>query len=423
MKIEKIQIHLYKLLILFSPLDFFSFKIDRVDISFFKFFSFLFVLFSTLKFISELNNKTSIKKDLFIFSLFIICSIINVVFLSNNFDTRVFLNMLSTLLYFFTFIFSYDMIMNVVNSNNINNINKLMLDFKFIVKTWFLFIILSIPQVILFLFGINLSFENFTEYAPENQGVIFGLNLLRPNSLFGEPRSIAVMIIPIYFLFRHIKEEKVNYLDWFLILLVGALTQSSSFFIVLLISISLIFFSRSYIKTFVFIGLLLLFIVPNFEAIALIVPRIQNLFSSELFLPESFNYELVGQLGDISFVSYILNSFSSDSDFLILLFGNGLGTSSVILLDFVNNLFGVDLEIINSRFLFYTMIIDLGLIGSFLFIKILYKRLKSPTFKLDDRPKLIFNLILIGCLFTGSYLFLVIIPYILLSNIKLNLIK
>ena len=313
--------------------------------------------------------------------------------------------------------------MNVVNSNNINNINKLILDFKFIVKTWFLFIILSIPQVILFLFGINLSFENFTEYAPENQGVIFGLNLLRPNSLFGEPRSIAVMIIPIYFLFRHIKEEKVNYLDWFLILLVGTLTQSSSFFIVLLISISLIFFSRSYIKTFVFIGLLLLFIVPNFEAIALIVPRIQNLFSSELFLPESFNYELVGQLGDISFVSYILNSFSSDSDFLILLFGNGLGTSSVILLDFVNNLFGVDLEIINSRFLFYTLIIDLGLIGSFLFIKILYKRLKSPTFKLDDRPKLIFNLILIGCLFTGSYLFLVIIPYILLSNIKLNLIK
>ena len=95
-----------------------------------------------------------------------------------------------------------------------------------------------------------------------------------------------------------------------------------------------------------------------------------------------------------------------------------------MLLDFVNNLFGVDLEIINSRFLFYTMIIDLGLIGSFLFVKIIYNRLKSPIFKLEDRPKLIFNLILIGSLFTGSYLFLVILPYILLNNyIKLNLIK
>ena len=232
------------------------------------------------------------------------------------------------------------------------------------------------------------------------------------------------MLIPIYFLFRYIKQKKVITLDWFLILLIGTLTQSSSFFIVLLISISLIFLSRSYLKTVVFIGLILLFIIPNFEAISLFVPRIQNLFSSELFLPESFNLELVGQLGDLSFFSYIINSFSNTSNFIILLFGNGLGTSSVILLDFVNNLFGVDLEIINSRFLFFTMIIDLGLIGSFLFVKIIYNRLKSPIFKLDDRPKLIFNLILIGSLFTGSYLFLVILPYILLTNnIRLNLIK
>ena len=184
-----------------------------------------------------------------------------------------------------------------------------MLDFRFIVKTWFFLLLLSIPQVILFLFGINLSFENLTEYAPENQGIIFGLNLLRPNSLFGEPRSIAVMLIPVYFLFRYINQKKVNYLDWFLILLIGTLTQSSSFFIVLLISISLIFFSRSYVKTFFFIGLILLFIIPNFEAISLFVPRIQNFFSSELFLPESFNMELAGQLGDLSFFHISLIHF------------------------------------------------------------------------------------------------------------------
>ena len=412
-----LRIALFKLLVLFCPLDFFSFKIDTIDVSFFKLFSLLFVFFSVLLYLKNLNNYLiKINSYILIFLLYLFFSFFYGYLTFEETNLRYFFSIISFLLNILTFIFSYQLVTSIIISNDKKKIRNLKNDFRFIVKSWMICLLLAIPQVLLFLFGINLSYESLIEYAPENQGELFGLNLLRPNSFFGEPRSIAVFIIPITYIYFYLKNKEFNIISWIFILSIGILTQSSTFIVVLLISLFYLNFNRSFISPIISI-LFFILIILNFNLLTEFIPRLPNLFNLDLFLPETFNRELIGQLGDLSFIFYLINSFSNN-EYLSLLIGNGLGTSSFILKSFINTIFNTEIDIVNSRLLFFTLLLEIGAFGIFLFFQMLKNILNSLNFIINKKSKIISYLFIFGSVFTGSYLFLFIINYLILFNKK-----
>ena len=287
-------------------------------------------------------------------------------------------------------------------------------------KIWYLMIFYSIIQFLLFYFGINLSFENINEYAPENQGEIFGINSLRPNSFFGEPRDLACLIIPFTFLYKYSRNMKLTLLDWLFIIFVGLLTQSSTFFIVLLFSIIYLLIRKS-IFAILLIGLLFVFfIIPYLGFLLEFVPRLVDFSKLNVIEADSFDRELVGQLGDLSFINYILYNIYTIDGILNLLFGNGLGSSSAVILDVVNETFLLDIKSINSRFLFYTLIVDIGVFGILILYKIIKLFISGIYYKLNQIEKLTIMMFIIGSMFSSSYLFLFIIIFIIIHNFHKN---
>ena len=102
---------------------------------------------------------------------------------------------------------------------------------------------------------------------------------------------------------------------------------------------------------------------------------------------------------------------------LTLLFGNGLGSSSAVILSIVNETFLLDIKSINSRFLFYTLIVDIGVLGIFIFYKIIKLFISGINYKLNKIEKFVIMLFIIGSIFSSSYLFLLIILFIVSQNI------
>jgi hypothetical protein len=107
------------------------------------------------------------------------------------------------------------------------------------------------------------------------------------------------------------------------------------------------------------------------------------------------------QAGDLSFVFYVLYS-----DFLQFFFGNGVGMSSDVIAEFTRQYMSLkgSFILINSRWVFYTILIDFGFIGLSYFIYLISKFLPR-----DQNYKTISLLSVIASVFTASYLFVFII--------------
>ena len=100
------------------------------------------------------------------------------------------------------------------------NVDKI---FEKISYLYICLIFFGFSQIIFSELGINLSYENLTESAPENRSTFLGINLLRPNSLFGEPRNFASIIFPIYFLRQYFEPKMKKKTPLFLVVLFGFL--------------------------------------------------------------------------------------------------------------------------------------------------------------------------------------------------------
>lgn len=354
-------------------------------------------------------------------TIFFFCFIFSTTFInftfSSDFSLRVFLNIISFVLVFCIFFMGYSHIKKIHTNNDKYYFNYFIRSISLISKIWYLMIFYSLIQFLLFYFGINLSFENINEYAPENQGEIFGINSLRPNSFFGEPRDLACFIIPIIFFYKYIRDIKVGLIDWVFIILVGLLTQSSTFFIVLFLSIIYLTLRRSFVIITTISLVFIFLIVPNIGFIFEFVPRLVDVSKLDVIDSDSFDKELVGQLGDLSFINYLTYNFNSLDGMSTLLFGNGLGSSSAVILSIVNETFLLDIKSINSRFLFYTLLVDIGVLGIFIFYKIIKLFISGINYKLNKIEKLIIMLFIIGSIFSSSYLFLLIILFIISQKI------
>lgn len=340
---ERFRLRLWFLGLFFYPLLFFTVKFISFDISFFKLLAIISFLLHGI--ISIVNTKISVHKFYIIFFVFTILSL-----LINDISSRLLLNILS---YFVVLSFAVTGAA-LFKDSDYNDIKKY---FSIVVKGWYILLYLGLIQLILSFFGVDMSWESIGEPSPENKGYFLGSYLLRPASVYGEPRDFSAFVVLIPCLYAFInkgREIKWSHLLFFVAL--GLSSQSTTFFLVMSFYLFVIY-RTSLIKIFAFsslFGLLFTFLLPFLKVL---IPR--------LYFVESFSLDMLNtplfaeQAGDLSFVFYIIHS-----NIVQLIFGNGIGTSSYIISLFTDTYMFTKSEYlyINSRWLFYTWLVDFGVL-------------------------------------------------------------
>ena len=372
------------------------FKLQSFDISFFKIFVIILIPFQL--YTQLVSQKIFLNKYILILFFLVLLSLI-----INPFEIRIILNSIS---YFFVLVFAV-MGLSILSKSESGLVLKL---FKKVITIWFYLIFLGFVQLILSYFGFDLSWESIGEPSPENKGNFLGRLLIRPASLFGEPRRFSAHIILVSFLYFYICKIKVNKLLLLMFIFLGISTQSSTFILVTFSSL-FIFFRISLFK--MLLALVLLFISSTYiiSTLKLLAPR--------LMLGQEFSIDLLNtpayaeQAGDFSFFVYVIYS-----DLIQFLFGNGIGMSNSVIATFTDIFIYTksEFDFINSRWLFYTLLIDFGLIGLIYFTYLIIKHIPR------DKSFLTLSLLsIVTCLFTGSFIFIFII--LILNIINKNIEK
>ena len=385
MSLSKLQINLWFLGLLFYPLLFFTVKLDNFDISFFKIIA---IMVASLYILNQiLNNKIVLSKIIIVFMFLTTFSLI-----LNEISARLLLNIVSYLLVIY-FAISGNLILKKSSSEEILS------RFKKVINIWYIFLLLGFVQLALSYYGIDLAWESIGEPSPENKGYLFGRNILRPASLYGEPRELSGFVIFIFALHTYIfKNKNISFITLTLFLVLGLTTQSSTFFLVMAFYL-LVIFRASFLKILLATIILLIALYFIFPLLQLIIPR--------LLLIEEFNIDMLNtplfaeQAGDLSLIFYTINS-----NILQFLFGNGIGASSSVIASYVNEYMWTKSEstFINSRWLFYTWLIDFGFIGLLFFGYFINKYLPK-----NKKLKTLSLFALGTSLFTGSLIFIFIL--------------
>ena len=394
--LNKLQLNIWFLGFFFYPLTFFMFKLQSFDISFFKIFVIILIPFQL--YTQLVSQKIFLNKYILILFFLVLLSLI-----INPFEIRIILNSIS---YFFVLVFAV-MGLSILSKSESGLVLKL---FKKVITIWFYLIFLGFVQLILSYFGFDLSWESIGEPSPENKGYFLGRFLIRPASLFGEPRRFSAHIILVSFLYFYICKIKVNKLLLLMFIFLGISTQSSTFILVTFFSL-FIFFRISLFK--MLLALVLLFISSTYiiSTLKLLAPR--------LMLSQEFSIDLLNtpayaeQAGDFSFFVYVIYS-----DLIQFLFGNGIGMSNSVIATFTDIFINTksEFDLINSRWLFYTLLIDFGLIGLIYFTYLIKKHIPR------DKSFLTLSLLsIVTSLFTGSFIFIFII--LILNIINKNIEK
>jgi hypothetical protein len=300
---------------------------------------------------------------------------------------------LNSVSYFFILVFAV-LGLSILSKEDSNYVIKLL---KAVVTFWFYLLFLGFMQLILSCFGIDLSWESIGEPSPENKGDFLGRLLIRPSSVFGEPRRFSAHIILVCFLYYYICKKKTKSAMVLLFIFLGISTQSSTFILVLLFSL-LVFFRVSLFKMLLAIVILVFSSNLIMSTLKVLAPR--------LMLDQEFSIDLLNtpayaeQAGDFSFFVYVIYS-----DIYQFIFGNGVGMSNSIIALYTENYIDTksEFDFINSRWLFYTLLIDFGFIGLVYFIYLIKKHIPR------DSSFLTLSLLsIVTSLFTGSFIFIFI---------------
>jgi len=382
---QKFRLNLWFLGLFFYPLLFFTLKLDNFDISFFKIIAIISILLHTWVYV--VLERNTVSKMFILFGLLCVLSLV-----MNDFSLRLFMNIVS---------YAVVLMFSIVGASLLKSTNKVdVLEiFKKVLKGWYFLLFLGLIQLFLTLYGIDLAWESIGEPSPENKGYLFGKYLLRPASVYGEPRDFSAFVILIPCLYAAIcKGRSIRLSHLYFFILLGISTQSTTFFLVMMFYI-LVFNRESLTKIFlttITILVLLSFSLPYLKEI---LPR--------LYFVEDFNLKMLNsplfaeQAGDLSFIFYIVYS-----DLPQLLFGNGIGSSSNIIAIFTDKYMSSKSSylFINSRWLFYTWLVDFGLILLLVLGFLLKKHLPR-----DSRLNTLALLSVGTSMFTGNLIFIFVI--------------
>ena len=406
------------LVIFFLPLKSFVFKFSNLSISPSRFLIFLGVFIVIIRFLSK---RVSLPRSfynrsyifLIFFAIFSFCYTLFKYGLNLTFIAQGYSFFESLVLLPLTFFL-------LVNPDKYNQV------FGYVLRGWVLLIYFAFAQFILDFFGINFSFESIGEFAPENRAEFFGLSIYRVNSFFGEPRSLASMVILICIFRAIFFDRALNPWDWLLMFSIGILTVSSTFVLgIWILFASLFLTSSSWMQRLILllVMIVLAFLLGRFyDSIIYAVPRLEiilGLFS--LANIETISGDLAQQISDILFLPYILNlEFVSSATGLL---GNGLGSSSAILEEYAFRVFefsdaalslkNSDAQLYGSRILLFTILLNLGFLGTFILGLFIYSSLKisSKSFISSKFRAYSYSLIMVSLLTSSTYFFIVLLIY------------
>jgi hypothetical protein len=299
-------------------------------------------------------------------------------------------------------------------------------------KLWKWAIFLGFLQSIISLVGIFISYESIGEPSLENKATAFGLTFMRASSVFGEPRDLAGLVIPIFFFYHLIRGTTMSAKDWILLFSIGVLTFSSTFLLALIGLLIGFVFSRLSLKGLPFVCALcgcffVIFITgiwsPFIEWLLSPIPRfslILDLVSNPSILAtgEKIDGDIAEQISDLMLVHYILSGevFSWSG-----LFGNGLGSSQIFLQEYANFVYGyhVTEKLLGSRFLVFIFLIDFGVIGCFIlfsFVSILIRRVAVSCYNQRQFYFYCFGILFSSLFYDGYFFVLLCLALIVLDE-------
>ncbi|MFH1094162.1 MAG: hypothetical protein V1739_08470 [Candidatus Omnitrophota bacterium] len=239
----------------------------------------------------------------------------------------------------------------------------------------------------------------------------------RFHGLAGEPRDAFVYLVlglAIYLLTTVVLKRKINYLYISVILLALVLTQSASGLIGILLFILLALITgtcygyvkiRHLIFIVLFSSVMIIAIVYSSERMMPYITSIQSLFKNFQTWQFSEKLEvakvLEGQLVNIVPILHILKELTI-YNFFPILFGNGIGTSSIIN-GFVGKNIGLSSGVYgNPNAQVIRLIYEFGIIGTSLFVLSMIRPLillstKVRELKINTRIIIISMLAMLGC--------------------------
>jgi len=419
---------------LFIPLKFFTIKLGSISLSFSRIIILVLLPIAFFYILREISKKNSVKINSIYFNNYSILLFIYATFsylvaiISYNdldFSNRVHLSSLS----FFESVFLLPFIFFVL----VPSTTKQLAIFKSIFKYLKIFIYLSVLQLFLDLIGFPISYESIGEPSPENRSNILGFEILRISSFFGEPRDLATLIVPIFFISCIIENRKIRFSEILLILFIGVATISSSFIVAILLSVLIYgIFSSLLVRLLIFpiifslsaLYFLNIELVQDF-AVNNISQRFDIVF--QLLNPEiigalaNISPEFKDQISDVSLVGYVFNG-----EFVQLtgIFGHGLGSGHFAIDKMAFNHFGIQNDgiLYGSRWIFYTLVLELGVIGIILFYLMLRNIYKKNSQRIKSY-KLYILIFIATSLFSSAYFFLFLSIYLSIRSNALKIFK
>lgn len=417
---------------LFIPLKFFTFKIASLSLTFTRLLILLLVPIFIFHVLQKIKSKQFLlinsiyfnKYSLLLFIYGFISYIISIlIYDGENFSSRIHLSSFSFFESFFIIPFLFFIL--------VPSPSRQLKIFELVFKYLKVFIFFAFLQFFFDLGGFSVSYESIGEPAPENRADLLGFNILRLSSFFGEPRDLAICLIPIYLLNKISTKSSFKIIDIFIICSIGILTISSSFIQSVIATFAVWgFFSslRFRIFSISIVSAFTILYLFNFELIRdsliLILPRYEIIF--QILSPEivgniaQVSPEFKEQISDVSFIGYLLNG---EIIKLTGIFGHGLGSGHFAIDKIAFTYFSIENEgiLYGSRWLLYTLILELGSAGIFLiFLSIRHIYIKTNnTMKLN---KLYIIIFFFTSLLGSAYIFILLSVYLSIEseNIPLN---
>jgi hypothetical protein len=293
---------------------------------------------------------------------------------------------------------------------------------------WYVLLLWGLGQAALYvLFDLSLAPEDLLNFNDQNYFNISGFNMIRINSFFGEPRRYAGMILSIIFFYRYMNGyKKLIKQDYIVIFLMGFLTGSVTFLVVILLTMGMIFLLNSTFSQKIYLLLSATLIV---FILILLVPENERFSSYLLDLQNgSIHYksDLYYQASDWLVIFYLWDILNGSYSFFNVIFGNGLGSFNNVINEYYILWFGVDIlnsgYVVNSRLIIFNIFVELGLLGVFLFFKIFLKIYFLVTKHLDNGHMLKNALIgfFAGSMVSGAYVFVALYAIILFLIMRNN---
>ena len=422
---------LFLLCFLFIPLKFFTFKIASLSLTFTRLIILLLIPVLIFHFFQKIKAKQPLLTNSIYFNKYsllllvygTISYLISVLaYDGQNFSSRIHLSSLS----FFESVFLLPFMFFVL----VPSVTKQLTIFKNVFKYLKIFIYLSVFQLFLDLIGFPISYESIGEPSPENRSNILGFEILRISSFFGEPRDLATLIVPIFLMNCIIENRSIRFSEILLILFIGVATISSSFIIAVLLTVLIYGLFSSFAVRLLMFPIIFSLSVLYFLNIEFIQDFAVNNISQRFDIVfELLNPEIIGalanispefkeQISDVSLIGYL---FSGEFIKLTGIFGHGLGSGHFAIDKMAFNYFGIQNDgfLYGSRWIFYTLVLELGAIGTLLFYLKLRNIYKKTHLKI--KPYKLYVLIFFSTsLFSSAYFFLFLSIYLSIESLALN---